>query len=97
MKYIILLLITSYACFAETICFNDGRSIDGEIHYFIAKGAGNVNLTGSNNIQGADSNGSFFQMETGSALTLVWQGSKWQILSSIQAYDSANTNPIRLV
>jgi len=71
--------------------------IDGEIHYFVAKGAGNVNLTGSNNIQGADSNGSFFQMETGSALTLVWQGSNWQILSSIQAYDSANTNPIRLV
>ena len=31
MKYIILLLITSYACFAETIWFNDGRSIDGEI------------------------------------------------------------------
>lgn len=31
MKHLLLLLITSYTCFAETIWFNDGRSIDGEI------------------------------------------------------------------
>lgn len=31
MKRLILLLITSYTCFAETIWFNDGRSIEGEI------------------------------------------------------------------
>ena len=70
---------------------------DGEVHFFIAKGAGNVNLTGSNNIQGADSAGSFFQMETGASLQLLWNGSKWNVLSSVQNYDSSNTSPIRLV
>lgn len=68
--------------------------VDGEIHYFIAKGAGNVHLTGNNNIVGADSNGSFFQMETQGTLTLMWDGSGWQTMSSL---DSAFGNPIRLV
>lgn len=74
----------------------DGEA-GGEIHYFISRGTGNVNLTGNDNIEDADSAGSFFVMDPGSSLTLAWHGGKWQVLSSLQGYDGENTNPIRLV